>query len=440
MLLILRLYASKDLIGWPVKAQHILQRPWERFFVNTSMNSLLLILFCFVSCVISLGLSGVSDDQIRSCLLGALKRFHEKSPPLKVSSPSSVQTSTPNLFERIPLDIKIDIFEKFLDYDSFITFKQTNSHYAQIPDEFIFRRLAKFNPYYLVEDAIVNKLLFAVISKHFVKSKNLQSPHIYDELQLLILKFTVEKLNFEVIPKQIYFCLIAFINETVHGLIPGVPLKKVNVLEDFATLLRQHDMPESLQFFKDNRELFENQENLGPDVEVHLDYLHSKPTREQIRDRFAFDPSNVDFWMNSSNATWLTYSLIELFADEISYDQLVGLSLRIISKKPILKNLLSLPDNQELIKELISRRNDFNDAADFCFICKETFKVDWPQLYFLTRETNFALLEFPSDSFHHLNIFRLDLLMVMLRNNLVIQEIALRILHHTSHLSDLISL
>ena len=66
------------------------------------MNTLLLTLFCFISSIASLDLSGVSDDQIRSCLLRALKRFHEKSPPLEVAPPSLIQTSTPpNVFERI---------------------------------------------------------------------------------------------------------------------------------------------------------------------------------------------------------------------------------------------------------------------------------------------------------------------------------------------------
>jgi hypothetical protein len=398
------------------------------------MNTLLLTLFCFVSCVISIDLSGVSDDQIRSCLLGALKRFHLKSPPLKVAPPSLVQTSTENLFERIPIDTKIDLFEKFLDYDSFITFKRTNSHYAQIPDNFIFRRLAKFNPYYLVEDEIVNKLLFAVISRHFVKSKNLQSPHIYDELELLILKLNFGVLDFEAIPKRIYFCLIAFINETIHGLNAGIPLNQFQVVTDFATLLRQHEMPESLQFFKDNKKSFK-EDILGPNIDTDLDFLHSKPSKEEIRARFAFDSSNVDRWLNSSNPKWLTYSVIELFAHEIPYNQLVRLNTKILSKKPFLGMLRLLPDNQDFLERLIWR-SFFIERVEFCAIYAEKFNTDLPDCYLMSRNfSNEFSIEFsidePSSLYYvlnalekarYFNLYMIEVLVIIFRSGVLPHE------------------
>jgi hypothetical protein len=400
------------------------------------MNTLLLTLFCFISSIASLDLTGVSDDQIRSCLLRALKRFHLKSPPLKVAPPSLVQTPTPNLFERIPIDTKIDLFEKFLDYDSFITFKQTNSHYAQIPDEFIFRRLAKFNPYYLVEDEIVNKLLFAVISKHFVKSRNLQSPHIYDELQLLILKFTVEKLNFEAIPKRIYFCLIAFINETVYGLNSGIPFFQFYVLEDFATKLRLHEMPESLQFVKENKESFKrNQRRFNDDTVTDLDFLHSKPTKEEVRTHFAFDSSNLWSWLNSMrNTTFIVHSLVELFVDEIPDDQLKGLTGSYLSKTPFLDRLLLLPDSQVVIKELIDvRSNRFNDCAVFCAAYQEKFNVGLPQCYFYSRN---VLNEFSASEFMFIDPLLLDSLCYYSSFNLYMLEMLTVILRFGGLVSD----
>jgi hypothetical protein len=416
------------------------------------MNSLLLILLCFVSFSLSIDLTGVSDDQIRSCLLGALKRFHEKSPPLKVAPPSLVQTPTPNLFERIPIDTKIDIFEKFLDYNSFITFKQTNSHYAQIPDEFLFRRLAKFNPYYLVEDAIVNKLLFAVISKHFVKSKNLRSPQIYDELQLLILKFNVEKLNFEAIPKRIYFCLIAFINETVYGLNSGIPFDKYFLLEDFATKLRLHEMPESLQFFKDNKELFKPLFN--DDIDADLDFLHSKPTKEEIRVRFVFDSSNLWSWLNSMrNTTFIVHSVVELFVDEIPTDQLKSLDASTLSKKPFLDRLLLLPDIEEVIGKFITWYSSrFNECAAFCAIFQEKFSFDLPHCYLYSKN---VLNEFSLDKFqfhHHailetlylkssFNLYILEMLTVILRfGDMVSDHMIQRIKNKPASLGELVSL
>jgi hypothetical protein len=396
------------------------------------MNTLLLILFCFVSSIVSIDLTGVSDDQIRSCLLRASKRFHEKSPPLEVAPPLLVQTSTPpNVFERIlPPEIKFDIMDRFLDFDALVAFRQINRDNSQIPDEFLYRHLANFNPYYLVEDAIVNKLLFAVISKHFVKSKNLQSPHIYDELQLLILKFNVEKLNFEVIPKQIYFYLIAFINETVHGLNAGIPFDRYFVLENLATLLRQNEMPESLEFFKENKESFQMTIRFKLDIDADLDFLHSKPTKEEIRDRFAFDSSDVSRWLHSSQFTpFIVRSVAELFVDEIPSEQLILLYPNILSKKPFLDKLVSLPGSQEIIKDFISRSN-FHDCAAFCAIYEDAFHVELPECYLYSRNVlkefsfddlqleSFAALEFFYISSHY-DIYLIDMVKAILGSGLL---------------------
>jgi hypothetical protein len=422
------------------------------------MNTLLLISFCFVSCVVSIDLSGVSDDQIRSCLLRALKRFHEKSPPLKVAPPSLVQTLPPNLFERFPFDVKNDVLETFVDLESLLKFKQTSKHYAQIPDEFLFSRLAKFNPYYLVEDPIVNKLLLLVISKHFFKSKNLQSPHIYDELELLILKFTVGSLNFEAIPKRIYFYLIAFINETVRGLNAGIHLDRFFVLEDFATLLRLHDMPESLQFVKDNKESFKDEYH-GPNIDAGLDFLHSKPTKEEIRARFAFDPSNLTSWFESNDLFWLISSAIELFADEISDDQFSQYNsfLSKTGKKPFHDRLLSLPDGQEIIEKYSSHHHTiFNNRSALCTIYKDAFNVDLPESYFYTRS---VLNEFSLDGFQfahvrklkvlcdspQYNLYMLEMLTVILRSGLISDEDVQGVLNNPDEyifykIGDLVSL
>jgi hypothetical protein len=397
------------------------------------MNLILLISFCFVSCVVSIDLSGVSDDQIRSCLLGALKRFHLKSLPLKVAPPLLVQTSTPpNLFEIFPFDVKNDVLATFVDLESLLKFKQTNKHYAQIPDKFMFSRLAKFNPYYLVEDAIVNKLLLLVISKHFVKSKNLQSPHIYDELELLILKLSIEKLNFEAIPKRVYFYLIAFINETVHGLNSGVPFSQYFILEDFATKLRLHEMPESLQFFKDNKESFQDEYH-GQNIDADLDFLHSKPTKDEIKARFAFDSSNSWSWLNPPYPFWIVLSAIELFADEISDEQFSQYNsfLSKTGKKPLLERLLSLPNGREIIENYsLNSQTSFRNHAALCTIYKDAFNVDLPECYFYTRS---VIDEFSLDGFQfshdvqlevlcnspQYNLYMLEMLTVILRSGLV---------------------
>jgi hypothetical protein len=258
----------------------------------------------------------------------------------------------------------------------------------------------------------------------------LQSPQIYDELQLLILKFTVEKLNFEVIPKQIYFYLIAFINENVHGLNAGIPFDRYFVLENLATLLRQNEMPESLEFFKENKESFQMTIRFKLDIDADLDFLHSKPTKEEIRDRFAFDSSDVSRWLHSSQFTpFIVRSVAELFVDEIPSEQLILLYPNILSKKPFLDKLVSLPGSQEIIKDFISRSN-FHDCAAFCAIYEDAFHVELAECYLYSRNVlkefsfddlqleSFAALEFFYISSHY-DIYLIDMVKAILGSGLL---------------------
>jgi hypothetical protein len=390
------------------------------------MNFFYLSFTCLVSCAFALDLTGVGCDHIRSCLLDALKRFHLKSPPLPVSPVGSVQTSSADMFERIPIDTKVDILEKFLAYDSFISLKQTNSHYAGIPDAFLFRRLAKFNPYYLVEDPIVNKLLFAVITKHFVKSKNLQNPHIYDELMLLILKFHSKSLDFGAIPIKIYFYIIAFINETVRGPDSGVPTSVKDAVIDLCRLITIFDMPKSLKFFKENRKIFSSIWHFGTEEFVaDLDFLHSKPTKYEIMDHFKINASNVNNWFKRDYSCTIKPVIFEYFLDEISIDYILIFGchfVHISNRQAFIKRLLLLPNIRQIMESAINIRADAYHAAFLCSMYTEIFDSELPKCYLLSRNvlTGFSwkpflrIDDYPFCTYisSHLNLYQLELLAI----------------------------
>jgi hypothetical protein len=356
---------------------------------------LIFILFTtfFTSFAYSSDLSGISDDQIRSVLLAALKRFHLKSTPVNSVSPLIIQTESSsndtNFFDKLPLDGKINILDEFIDCKSLALLKTTNRHNSQIPDSFLFRRLTKFNPYYLVEDPIVNKLLLVIISKHFVKSKNLESPHIYDELMLLIMKFNIGKLNFDLIPKKIYFYLIAFINETVRGINSSVELTEMYFFIDFFTLLRQHDMSESLQYFKDNKsEFIVSFQDQDVFIDEDLDFLHLKPTKEDIRIHFSVLPSNVTFWLNRCSQVHLfpiLISILELFVDEISNSQLEEIGSKYFYSRAFIDRLLIMPNSQEIVGRRLLNSCDFSNRTQLCSAYKKAFSIDLPHCYLYTR-------------------------------------------------------
>jgi hypothetical protein len=401
---------------------------------------LIFILFTifFTSFAFSFDLSGISDDQIRSVLLAALKRFHLKSPPVNSVSPLIIQnessSSDTNFFDKLPLDGKINILDEFFDCKSLALLKTTNRHNSRIPDSFLFRRLTKFNPYYLVEDPIVNKLLLALISKHFVKSKNLESPHIYDELMLLIMKFNIGKLNFDLIPKKIYFYLIAFINETVRGINSSVELSKFKLLLSFFTLLRQHDMSESLQFFKENH-LASNMFCFSPNINKDLDFLHSKPSKDEVLAHFPFDSLSIHDYMyfNPCHSKLVMLSIIEFYAERVRSDLLFEFDPKIIGEQAFKERFILPPNSQQSIERRMFSLLEYTHTVSICAIYREEFKVDRPQCYFYSRNVlnELSLKEFERVNGYDLNdgllssflnsgsanLFMLELISAILRLN-----------------------
>jgi hypothetical protein len=215
----------------------------------------------------------------------------------------------------------------------------------------------------------------------------LESPHIYDELMLLIMKFNIGELNFDLIPKKIYFYLIAFINETVRGIDSSVELSKFNILLSFFIRLRKHDMSESLQFFKENN-LASNMFCFSPNINEDLDFLHLKPKKEEIRIHFSFDSSNLTGWFQNrakEHSIAILISILEPFVDEIPNSQLETLNSDIICSNGFIDKLVIMPNSQEGIERRINDSSKFYIRAQLCSAYKKAFNIDLPQCYLCSR-------------------------------------------------------
>jgi hypothetical protein len=274
-----------------------------------------LLLFCV--CVEALRFPGSVDGRIRKCLLAGLKRLHSNSAPLKTS------LNDPETFaflSRYPAEIK-QLFFEYLDYKSIKKLSQCNKKAARFTVPIIAQKLASFNPHFVFDDELVNSLLLAVLDKHFPNSKYLQSETIHDELQLLIMKYSRDDLNFDSIPKNIYFYLISFINEAVHG----VDAIFDHSAQTFCILLLKFKIPKSYSYFR--QFIADNVFINSPNVlwKHHLDFFSQNPSKDEVRRHFEI-PAGINDWVILGQIHDVFYRVIlELFYDEFTDESVVEL-------------------------------------------------------------------------------------------------------------------
>jgi hypothetical protein len=254
-----------------------------------NFNNLICALLFFCVCGEALRFPGSVDGRIRRCLIAGLKRLHSNSAPLKTPILNDSETST--ILSRYPAKLKQVFFEN-LDFKSINILSQSNKKAAILSDSTIALRLAAFNPHFVFDDELVNSLLLAILDKHFPNSKNLQSETIHDELQLLIMKYTRKDLNFDAIPKNIYFYLISFINEAVNGVDAIFDPSVIKI----CILLLKFKIPESYSYFKQffADDFFKYSSNLL--WENHLEFFSHNPSKEDVR-RFFSIPADINDWI-----------------------------------------------------------------------------------------------------------------------------------------------
>jgi hypothetical protein len=353
-----------------------------------NFNNLICAFLLFCVCVEALRFPGSVDGRIRRCLLEGLKRFHTNSAPLTTPILNDAETS--NILSRYPVELK-QLFVEYLDYKSIKKLSQCNKKAARFTVPIIAQKLASFNPHFAFDDELVNSLLLAVLDKHFPNSKYLQSETIHDELQLLIMKYSRDDLNFDSIPKNIYFYLILFINEAVHG----VDAIFDSSIQHFCILLLKFKIPESCSYF---RQFFADDffgHSFDKSWENHLDFFSQNPSKEEVR--FFFEiPADINDWVKPREMHYGFYNaILELFYDEFTDENVVYLYNNMIawhlqedcfSLKDFNRRYYSIIDEDELMR-------DYNNPYPFsshllAIVCNELsirFGISINTCYFSSR-------------------------------------------------------
>jgi hypothetical protein len=305
--------------------------------------------------------------------------------PLK--TPIFNDSETSNILSRYPVELK-QVFFEYLDFKSIKKLMQCNKKAAHFTVPIIAQRLASFNPHFAFDDELVNSLLLAILDKHFPKSKNLQSETIHDELQLLIFKYYNNGLNFDSIPKNIYFYLISFINEAVYG----VDAIFDGSIQHFCVLLLKFKVPESLKYFrKFFADLFFKYPVNSP-WEEHLKLFSQNPSKEEIRRHFEI-PADINDWIKPRQIDdEFNRVVLELFYDEFTDENVVkfydafDMNYYVFSKA-FTRRYFSIIDEDELMRA----HNDlFTSNINREIICNEIvvrFGNTIETCYFSTRNS-----------------------------------------------------
>jgi hypothetical protein len=401
----------------------------------------LLLFFCVG--INSLNFPGSVDGRIRKCLIAGLKRFHTNSVPLVRNIPILYDSENSSMLSSYPDELQQVVLEN-LDFKSIKKLSQCNKKTALLSASTIAQRLASFNPHFVFDDELVNSLLLAVLDKHFPKSKNLQSETIHDELQLLIMKY-VRKLNFDSIPKNIYFYLISFINEAVNGVDATFDIST----QYFCILLLKFKIPESykyyMRFFANS--VFKYPEN-SPYVE-HLNFFSLNPSKEEVR-RFFEIPADINDWVKPGEMHYGFYNaILELFYDEFTNENVVKLydachMKCYVSLRAFTRRYFSIIDEAALMRAY----NAYSDVniysnANRAIICNELsvrFGKTIDTCYFSTRNSLNELsmdrvASFDSETiieqlkrYPDCRIYDVELVVTVINSNLITPKLRFKIL------------
>jgi hypothetical protein len=126
-------------------------------------------------------------------------------------------------------------------------------------------------------------------------------------------------LNFDSIPKNIYFYLISFINEAVYG------VEATLTFRNFCILLLKFKIPESYKYF---RHFFADiifRYSTNSLWDSHLNFFSQSPSKEDVRRHFEI-PADINDWIKPSLLHDVFYNaILELFYDEFTDENVVNL-------------------------------------------------------------------------------------------------------------------
>ncbi len=188
---------------------------------------ILLFACCYLNVTTAFIFSSARDAKICGSFLEILNAFH--STRSCTSEPAPVIESTASsfgFFARLPRDLQCMSLLSYSSLTDILALSGLNKPISSLIKHEVKHMIALSNPHFVTHDFFMNVLLFVLIRDHFtIDSSSISypiitdspSPHIYDSLELLSARYFHDALDFDSMPRNVYYYAICFFNELLYG-------------------------------------------------------------------------------------------------------------------------------------------------------------------------------------------------------------------------------
>jgi hypothetical protein len=202
-----------------------------------SNNFLIVITFMtvFYSGISSIKFSGQEDALMRESILDALKQFHNKYSPLTLDVPAAMEHES--------CDSVLLPSLNYFDFKSISNLSSSESENDKLVSYCITLKIQKFNPYLVTSNSLLNAILYAVLKDNFHCTPSMDFESFHDELLILTAKFVYNLLDFDKLPRNMYFYVLSLMHEIAYGIDATVPVSFEALMMHALRVWRFHELP-----------------------------------------------------------------------------------------------------------------------------------------------------------------------------------------------------
>jgi hypothetical protein len=200
------------------------------------------------------------------------------------------------------------------------------------------------------------------------------------------MKYSHNDLNFNSIPKNIYFYLISFINESVNGVDAIANIRTDN----FCYLLLKYKLPNGFAYWEKFYRSSSFQYPFDLNWRKHLDFVSKSPSKEEVKVFFGI-PVDINDWIMPPPIHCAFFSaIVELFCQEFSDENVISLyespNYNFGFLTSFTKRYFSIISQEKLISIYNgSKRRSHLEKSFACSELEKRFGVTMEFCYLLTR-------------------------------------------------------
>jgi hypothetical protein len=235
-----------------------------------------------------------ADSTIRKGFLDILKLNYLNEDPSSAHTADTLLLLEPII--RLPSDINREILNNHCNFDDLRNACQVSKSFYSFIKRMVARRLVRFHPLLFTKNHSLNLLLFSLLNSHFHPCISINDPSIHDHLQLLCAKYFFNDLKYNSIPKNIHHYFICFLFEFIYKTELETPITPNEFLIQFFSNLRtsHFNFPLTCEYLA-RLDVFGTEQ-----WKFHLEFLYSKPSVNEIKNKFTLNVTDLDHLFDQS--------------------------------------------------------------------------------------------------------------------------------------------